>query len=332
MKSIIKHIWRKVTGVLKFKSEMKGKTPQSHLWLTPDSPLSKEYIFQKQLLTGGFSKVGVFKHKPSGQLVVIKQLHNTNSAFIGFTKEEVMCHLDRMLEEEYTNGKNLNHPYIVKTIGVERENRCIILEYCKGTDFLEALDTQNINWAILARCFRQLLSAVKFLHDQSIAHLDIKLENIIYDGSCGSIKLIDFGQSKHTGDDDETPTLFGQRGTLEYMAPEVVDEKKLYYGKKADMWSCGIVLYNFMFNRMPWNVASRDDTRFKAFSVYMAKNQLQPQLFNAGELFRKYNLEPKTVLDLMGICYGLLQINPHTRLDVDGALEAVGKMLQSKSN
>lgn len=319
----MKNIWRKFTSVLKNGLSMCSLSENaSHLSTVAKDQISNDYIYQKSLANGGFAQVRLYKCRTNGKLVVIKSLHRSNSSFDGFTEEEVSKHLETMLEEEYEHGRMLSHPYIVNTLGIDPKSRSIILEYCRGSDFLETLDFNRPNWKILIRCFNQLLSAVEYVHDAGLAHLDIKLENIIYDASCGIIKLIDFGQSKRV-DNETEGKLFGQRGTIEYMAPEIVTEKKYYYGKPADMWSCGIVLYNFIYNNMPWRIASTSDRRFQAFCVYLKKNQLQPQIFDTQVL----KMSEATVLNLMGLFYGLLQVDPQKRFTVTEGRDALNKLL-----
>jgi len=74
----------------------------------------------------------------------------------------------------------------------------------------------------------------------------MKLENILYNPSTGQIKLIDFGFALAS-----SGPLLTFCGTPSYMCPEIV-KKVAYDGTKADVWSCGVVLYILLMGKMPF--------------------------------------------------------------------------------
>jgi serine/threonine protein kinase len=94
--------------------------------------------------------------------------------------------------------------------------------------------------------FKQLIAAMKELHENFILHRDIKPNNIFF--KSGHLKLADFGFCKRLrGGDDFTQTPLG---SPLYMAPEILNGG--VYGSKADVWSCGIVLYEMLFGFCPY--------------------------------------------------------------------------------
>ena len=97
-----------------------------------------------------------------------------------------------------------------------------------------------------------MIDAVGFLHAKDIAHRDLKLENILVDKD-GYLKVIDFGISKKFEQSLDTDTYCG---TKEYMAPEILEGNN--YNKSVDWWAMGIMLYELLFGKNPFNLQDED--------------------------------------------------------------------------
>jgi len=112
---------------------------------------------------------------------------------------------------------------------------------------------------------QNLAVALKHLHKQGIAHRDLKPENILCvnsDSPC-PVKLCDFDLCSKVNIDISTPQLLTPVGSVEYMAPEVVDtfliddyydydEEEATYDKKCDLWSLGIIMYIVLCGYTPF--------------------------------------------------------------------------------
>jgi serine/threonine protein kinase len=99
----------------------------------------------------------------------------------------------------------------------------------------------------------QVCQSLKYLHSKNVIHRDIKPENLL--NCMGTIKLSDFGWSTHTTPDMTRNTFCG---TLDYLPPEMV--KKQTYDKSVDIWSIGVLAFEFMTGSPPFESESHDMT------------------------------------------------------------------------
>ena len=105
-----------------------------------------------------------------------------------------------------------------------------------------------------ARVLEPLLQALNYLHKMSVIHRDVKPENILV-ARDGTIKLCDFGFSINSY--DERPKSYV--GTLEYMAPEILEKKTHLFSEKLDIWSVGVLTYECLVGVSPFHMGSEKD-------------------------------------------------------------------------
>lgn len=125
-----------------------------------------------------------------------------------------------------------------------------LLEFASNSCLATYLQrTGGLEESVARFYFRQLVSAVGYMHDLNVAHLDIKPQNILLDENF-NVKLADFGIAQMTTDSDKTSTK--RRGTNQYMAPEVEDfsRKDAFDVCKADVYSLGVTLYVMLYGSM----------------------------------------------------------------------------------
>jgi mitogen-activated protein kinase kinase kinase 4 len=157
----------------------------------------------------------------------------------------------REILSEISVISNIRHPNIVQLHGVEIHNTDLFLfmEYCnQGT--LWSAARQGLPERMIRFYTRDLLRAVYALHQKGIVHRDIKGANIFL--SDNSVKLGDFGLSVQLQNLNKTThqEVKNQRGTIPYMAPEVVLQKNM--GMPVDIWSVGCVVVEMYTNKRPW--------------------------------------------------------------------------------
>ncbi|KAL3149707.1 hypothetical protein ABBQ38_013537 [Trebouxia sp. C0009 RCD-2024] len=160
---------------------------------------------------------------------------------------------------------NLNHPNVLRFYGVVVESYAepnvigIMTEYMKGGSLAAFLRTEG--WLNLRARAEMALSAVHglaYLHEMSVVHFDLKPDNLLldgkfhtYDGTVPSLKVADFGLSKQKWGREFVSGVRDLRGTLPYMAPELVSDPERV-SEKADVWSLGMVLWEMLTRQVPF--------------------------------------------------------------------------------
>lgn len=209
-----------------------------------EEPLENHPVFKKvrDLNSGAFGFVQLAEHKNTGEKVAIKFLLRGSK-------------IDRNVQREILNHRKLLHQHVVRFKGVFL-TRCylgIMLEYVPGCDLLTYIQQKKgITEDVGRWFFQQLIIGLDYIHQMGVANRDIKLENTLLDDRTWPlVKICDFGYSK--GDVDSIPKSFV--GTRPYLAPEVVSciKGNPYDGKKADIWSCGVVLYVMLVGAYPFD-------------------------------------------------------------------------------
>uniref|UniRef100_A0A8C3REI4 PAS domain-containing serine/threonine-protein kinase n=1 Tax=Cyanoderma ruficeps TaxID=181631 RepID=A0A8C3REI4_9PASS len=208
---------------------------------------AKNYSTLNLLGKGSFGFVWSARSKKDHQEVVVK--------FIW--KERVLedCWVDDpdlgRVTQEIAILQKLQHPSIIKVLDVF-ENECffqlVMEKHGSGLDLFTFIDNQpNLDEPLASYIFRQLVSAVGYLHCRNILHRDIKDENIVI-AEDFTIKLVDFGSAAYL---EPGKLFYTFCGTIEYCSPEVLSGKP-YHGPELEMWSLGITLYTLVLGENPF--------------------------------------------------------------------------------
>lgn len=199
------------------------------------------YRLDKTLGKGqtGLVKLGI--HCVTGQKVAIKIINRSKLS------ESVL----QKVEREIAIMKLIEHPHVLGLYDVYENKKFLylILEHVSGGELFDHLVSKGrLSIREARKFFRQIISALDFCHCHSICHRDLKPENLLLDDK-GNIKVADFGMASLQL---ENSLLETSCGSPHYASPEVVRGEK-YDGRRADVWSCGVILYALLVGALPFD-------------------------------------------------------------------------------
>nr|XP_008115965.1 PREDICTED: inhibitor of nuclear factor kappa-B kinase subunit alpha [Anolis carolinensis] len=211
---------------------------------------------RERLGTGGFGNVSLYQHRDLGTKLAIKSCRLELSV----KNKDRWCHEIQIM-------KKLNHPNIVKACDVPEEMNFLVndvpllaMEYCSKGDLRKLLNLPEnccgLKESQILNLLSDIGSGIQYLHENRIIHRDLKPENIVLQDEGGKIihKIIDLGYAK---DLDQGSLCTSFVGTLQYLAPELFDNKP--YTASVDFWSFGTVVFEcitgfrpFLHNQQPF--------------------------------------------------------------------------------
>lgn len=209
-----------------------------------DSPLLHgKYELGRLLGHGTFAKVYHAKNLQSGKSMAMKVVGKKKVMKVGMMEQ---------IKREISVMKMVKHPNIVELheVMASKSKIYFAMELVRGGELFSKVARGRLREDVARVYFQQLISAIDFCHSRGVYHRDLKPENLLLDEE-GNLKVTDFGLSAFTEHLKQDGLLHTTCGTPAYVAPEVIG-KKGYDGAKADLWSCGVILYVLLAGFLPF--------------------------------------------------------------------------------
>lgn len=204
----------------------------------------QRYEMGKLLGQGTFAKVYHARDIKTGASVAIKIIDKEKIVKVGMMEQ---------IKTEISVMKLVRHPNIVQLYEVMATKAKIyfVMEYVRGGELFDKVTKGKTKEDVARKYFQQLISAVDFCHSRGVYHRDLKPENLLLDEN-GNLKISDFGLSALAESKHQDGLLHTTCGTPAYVAPEVICRRG-YDGSKADIWSCGVILFVLLAGYLPFH-------------------------------------------------------------------------------
>jgi len=213
-----------------------------------------QYKILQPINKGGFAQVFLGENVLTHKLVAIKKTDIKN-----FSTDELYN-----LSREGRLISNLVHPNIIKINCFYTNDNYLynVMEYAKGGELTQLINSKKpIPESQIKNIFKQIHSAVNYLHNRNIIHRDLKPNNIVFlDEEKTNVAIIDFGISSNVSGGDVL-----KAGTLKYLPPEAFLVGDFKNSTEIDMWAMGIILYLLNFKCFPFDGKTSSEIKNKIF-------------------------------------------------------------------
>jgi len=261
-------------------------------------------------------------HAGKSNIRILKAIDSASKETVAiklFPKTKSRKSMPNFFNEERSASK-LSHPHILKyhafyedaliQLGKDefKEYSAIVMEYIPYGDLFGLVSQRPFSEKLARTIFKQILSAIKYLHSEGLAHLDIKLENIMVDVNQG-VKVIDFDACESIN--QETSISSVVKGSAGYRAPEFVkgNAENLLAG---DIYSLGIVLFILVVGTPPYNEVEKSG-KFVFDKHYEVLRTDVKKFWKVHESYRENDGRPKLSKNFKEVIEAMLKEDPTKR-------------------
>jgi 5'-AMP-activated protein kinase, catalytic alpha subunit len=255
--------------------------------------LMNRYELGRMLGQGTFAKVYHARNLASNQSMAIKVIDKEKVLHVGMIEQ---------IKQEISVMRLVRHPNVVQLheVMASKSKIYFAMEYVRGGELFSRVTRGRLKEDAARKYFQQLIGAVDFCHSRGVYHRDLKPENVLVDEN-GNLKVSDFGLSALQECQKQDGLLHTTCGTPAYVAPEIIN-KKGYDGAKADIWSCGVILFVLLAGYLPFH-----DTNLMEMYRKISRCDIKyPQWFSS---------------DVRRLLSRLLNPNPKSRITIEKLVE-----------
>lgn len=262
-----------------------------------DTNLPKDQALEKDRMTAITKKYGdIIQVTGLGDYAVILQAHKVQYCppldnYYGLKvfrsrPEESRDNYTKRVTSEFAIVSELRHQNIIRTFELlpigGGGNLCACMEYCAGGDLHSLITAARKLPEEEANCLlKQLLRGVRYLHEQGVAHQDLKPENLLLTQR-GCLKISDFGHSERfpgpVDDKSHLRRTTERRDSRPYLSPEQYLDGD-FDPRCVDVWAAAIVYVAMRTGRNMWKEATEEDEDFKQFKE-TGKNAFLDEIYN----------------------------------------------------
>ena len=214
-----------------------------------------KYSIGRTLGEGGFAVVKLAKLKATGEAFALKLVDKARTAEATMREEiGVMAALGR-------------HPHIVGLVETFETKGAwaLVLDLATGGEVFDRICEEGpYSERSAAALVREVAEALDHVHSKSIAHCDLKPENLLLASKAADapVRVCDFGLAGFFG-----RRHAGRRGTVTYMAPEIFASKEFTFDPGVDMWALGVILFVLLGGYHPFDPEGVADDKLVAYRV-----------------------------------------------------------------